>query len=203
MVTVEQLPLPQVGVLTSRLRVPVVSQVLVNPPHALQLPKVTVPHDNPLVLRVQDSLWEVVTVPQLPPPQVGVYTSRPRVPVVSQVPANPPHEPQPPYVTVPHDVPLVLRVQASVWTVVVVVQLPLPQVGVLTSRLRVPVVSQVPANPPQLLHAPRVTLPQDPPSVSRMHERELIELASVQVPLWQAYSLTERACVPVSSQEPE
>ena len=70
-VTVLQLPLPQVGVKTLRLWVPVVSQVLLNPPHVPQPPYVTPPQETPLVLRLQERDSLPVTVPQLPLPQVG------------------------------------------------------------------------------------------------------------------------------------
>ena len=182
-VTVEQLPPPHVGVMTLRLCVPVVSQVLSNPPQAPQLPVVTVPHDVPLVLRVQERDSLVVTVEQLPPPQVGVMTLRLCVPVVSQVLSNPPQAPQLPVVTVPHDVPLVLREQASVSVDIPSLQLPLPHTGVVTVRDRVPVSSHVPLKPPHALQLPADTLPHEAPSVPRMHPRDSEDTCGVQLPV--------------------
>tara|TARA_B100001750_G_scaffold230785_1_gene227556 strand:+ start:1200 stop:1400 length:201 start_codon:yes stop_codon:yes gene_type:complete len=43
------------------------------------------PHEVPSVFRVQDSVWVVVLLAQEAEAQTGVYTSRDRVPVSSQV----------------------------------------------------------------------------------------------------------------------
>ena len=196
----EQLPLPQVGVKTLRLRVPVLSQVLEKPPQALQGPKVTVPQDVPFVERVQlrDSL--VVTVPQLPLLHVGVITLRLWVPVVSQVLAKPPQAPHAPKVTLPQDVPFVERVQLRDSLVVTVPQLPPLHVGVITLRLCVPVVSQLLENPPQAPHAPKVTPPQDVPFVERVQLRDSLVVTVEQPPPLHVGVITLRLWVPVVSQ---
>ena len=54
------------------------------------------PQEVPSVSRVQDSVWVVVAFAQEADAQTGVYTSRDRVPVSSQVLVYPPHGPQSP-----------------------------------------------------------------------------------------------------------
>jgi hypothetical protein len=102
--------------------------------------------------------------------------------VVSHVSANPPQAPQAPVVTLPHDVPFVVRLHESVSVDIELSQAPLAQMGVVTERVRVPVSSQVPLKPLQELHAPVLRLPHDPPSVPRMQARDSDETCAAQVP---------------------
>ena len=129
-------------------------------------------------------------------------TLRLSVPVESHVPENPPQDPQPPYVTPPHEVPFVVREHASVSVEVPLSQAPLAQTGVVIMRVRVPVSSHVPLKPPQALQPPIVTAPHEPPSVPRMHARVSEETSAVQLPLWHVFAVTDRDSVPVSSHVP-
>ncbi len=94
--TPAQVSLWQVGVVTERVRVPIVSQVLAKPPHALQAPYVGAPQESPSVGRVHASVSIEGVIEQAPPVQSGVATVRDRVPVVSQAAAKPPQAPQTP-----------------------------------------------------------------------------------------------------------
>ena len=67
-------------------------------------------------------------------------------------------------------VPLVFRVQEPVCVVVDVEQPPPLHVGVMTERVRVPVLSQTLLKPPHALQGPKVTLPQLVPFVLLVHE---------------------------------
>jgi hypothetical protein len=75
-------------------------------------------------------------------------------PVVSHALANPPQELHAPYVVVWQVVPSVVRVHEVDSLVTTFVHAPAEQVGVVTERVCVPVVSQVLAYPPQVPHAP-------------------------------------------------
>lgn len=106
-------------------------------------------HDEPVVLRAQlaVSVSVVVLVAQVPVVlQVYVVTWRVRLPELVQ--AEPyEHAPHAPVTVVPHDWPEVLRAQpaVSVSVVVLVLQAPLPQVYVVTLRVREPEMEQVAA----------------------------------------------------------
>ena len=126
----------------------------------------------------------VITVPHDAPAHVGVVTVRLRVPVRSQPSLNPPHAPQAPYATVPHDAPSVTRVHACVSAVTTVPHEPAEHVGVPTERLCVPDVAHVSAKPPHAPHAPRSTDPHASPSVTRVHVPcSVVGACAVQAPV--------------------
>ncbi len=104
-------PPPQVKSVRCRFRDPVSSQVLVKPKQVLQDPKVLEPQVVPSVVRVQlpfsVDIWSV----QMADTQVGIVTVRDRVPVSSHTFEKLPQLPHGPWVVVPHELPLVLRLQ--------------------------------------------------------------------------------------------
>ena len=75
-----------------------------------------------------------------------------------------------------------LRLQEPVSVVAPSSHAPPAQTGLVTLRVRVPVSSQVPLNPPQELHPPMLAVPQVPPSVPRMQARDSEETWAAQVP---------------------
>ncbi|MFT5355606.1 MAG: hypothetical protein ACI9KE_002825 [Polyangiales bacterium] len=168
------------------------SHVLLKPPQLPQPPKVTPPQETPLVVRLHERDSLEVAVPQLPPLHVGVITLRLCVPVVSQVLEKPPQLPQAPFVTLPHDAPLVVRLHERDSLVVTVSQLPLLQLGVMMLRLCVPVVSHELEKPPQLPQAPVAALPHDVPFVLLVHERDSLDVTVEQPPPLQLGVITLR-----------
>ena len=78
------------------------------------------------------------------------------------------------------------REHARFSVVIGIVQLPPLQTGVVVVRLWVPVVSQVPLNPPQDDQGVLSTEPQERPEVSREHARLSLVLDAAQLPDWQA-----------------
>lgn len=103
----------------------------------------------------------------------------------------------------PHTIPArEPREQPSDWLDVFDPQVPVPQVRVVTLRERVPVASQVPLNPPQLLHGPVDVEPQLTPSVLREHPSDCVDVFEPQVPLPHVRVVTERDRLPVSSHVP-
>lgn len=153
-VVLAQVAAPHVGVVTLRLCVPVVSQVLENPPQELQAPYITVPHEIPSVSRIHAPFSDVATGSHDDDAQVGVVTLRERMPDSSQVPENPPHALHAPVVTLPHEPPSVSRVHERASLADESVHAPLSQECVSTLRLCEPDSSQVSAYIAHWPHAP-------------------------------------------------
>lgn len=133
---------------------------------------------------------------------VRVVTERVRVPVSSQLPLKPPQLLQAPVVVEPQLRPSVFREHPSLWLDVFDAQVPALQLRVVTERVRVPDSPQVPAKPPQLLHAPVVVEPQLVPSVSRAHPSVWVEVFELQAPLPHVRVVTDRERVPASPHVP-
>jgi len=70
-------------------------------------------------------------------------------------------------------------------------------------RDRVPVSSQVFEYPPHDDHGPSESLPQDVPSVSRLHDPDSVVVELWQVPAPQVYDVRDRVRDPLSSHVPE
>ena len=113
----------------------------------------------------------VITVPHDAPAHVGVVTVRLCVPVRSQPSLNPPHAPQAPYDTVPHDAPSVTRVHASESTAASVVHDPAAQRGVARARVRVPDTSHASETASQSDQGSSATLPHSASLRQASHER--------------------------------
>ncbi len=146
----------------------------------------------------------VLPLTQLPPEQTFCVTVCVMVPVSSQVPEYPPHALQAPTV-LPHDVPLVSRVQVcgSVRMGLPVTHDPPEQICGLTLRVCVPVLPHGSVNPP---HAPQASVtspPHDFPFWSREQLPCSCEVTSVHAPLLHVGWIFLRVRVPVLSQNPE
>ncbi len=107
-------PPPHVYVVTVRDCVPVVSQVLVKPPHAPHDPYVVEPQEFPLVLRVQASVSLAISVVHDPSVQRGIMRIRDRVPVSSHTSEKPPQAPHAPAVVLPQSGSVRHSMQVSV-----------------------------------------------------------------------------------------
>jgi hypothetical protein len=143
---IEQVPPPHRPTVQVRVALPLVGH---SPGSGMQGPIVPQlrEHSRPAVVRPHVSSGPVeVVVPQLPPPHTRSVQTVGRVPLSSQKSVKPMHGPTPTHEPEPHGTPSVVRMQpeVSVSTRVPVMHALATQVNVVTVRVRIPLVAQVP-----------------------------------------------------------
>jgi hypothetical protein len=103
-------------------------------------------------------------------------------------------------VSEPHEAPSVERVQLCVSVRLSVAQPPPRHTGTMHVRVCVPVVAHVDAKPLHALHALHVSVPQDTPSVVRVHACDSVDISLAHVPLRHTGVVQVRVCVALVAQ---
>lgn len=139
-----------------------------------------------------------VLSPQAPRAQTASVHVRLCVPVVVHSSANA-QAVNAPQAVAPHEAPSVMREQARLSGVLVMLHAPPSQAYEVQVRLCVPVVPQVPTKPAHVLQVVHALAPQASPSVSRAHPAVSVRETERQASASHTRSVQVRLCIPVSS----